>query len=154
MKSINAAKAEMLIRKPVREVFEAFVNPEITTKFWFTHSTGRLEEGKTRTWRWDMYNISVPVEVNVIDPNKKIIIVWGTGQERSTVQWDFKVVSPQATFVSITNSDFQESGVALIRQVIDSTQGFNLVVAGLKAWLEHGISLNLVEDKFPIEMRK
>ena len=30
------AKAEMLIRRPVAEVFEAFVNPVITSKFWFT----------------------------------------------------------------------------------------------------------------------
>jgi uncharacterized protein YndB with AHSA1/START domain len=37
------AKAEMLIRKPSAEVFEAFVNPEVTTKFWFTKSSGRLE---------------------------------------------------------------------------------------------------------------
>ena len=37
------AKAEMLIRKPVAEVFEAFVDPEITRKFWFS---GRLETGK------------------------------------------------------------------------------------------------------------
>ena len=29
-------KEEMLIRKPVHEVFEAFINPDITTKFWFT----------------------------------------------------------------------------------------------------------------------
>ena len=27
------ARAEMLIRRPVAEVFEAFINPEITTKF-------------------------------------------------------------------------------------------------------------------------
>lgn len=40
------AKTGMLIRKPVAEVFEAFVNPEITTKFWFTKSNGRLEAGK------------------------------------------------------------------------------------------------------------
>jgi uncharacterized protein YndB with AHSA1/START domain len=39
-------KAQMLIRKPVKDVFEAFVNPAITTKFGFTKSTGRLEEGK------------------------------------------------------------------------------------------------------------
>lgn len=30
------AKTEMLIRRPVAEVFEAFIEPEITTKFWFT----------------------------------------------------------------------------------------------------------------------
>jgi len=41
------AKAQMLIRKPVAEVFEAFVDPAITTKFWFTESSGRLEPGKT-----------------------------------------------------------------------------------------------------------
>ena len=40
------AKAEMLIRKPVAKVFEAFVDPEITRRFWFTKSTGRLETGK------------------------------------------------------------------------------------------------------------
>ena len=40
------AKAEMLIRKPVAEVFEAFVDPEITRRFSFTKSTGRLETGK------------------------------------------------------------------------------------------------------------
>jgi uncharacterized protein YndB with AHSA1/START domain len=33
------AKAELLIRRPVAEAFEAFVNPEITTRFWFTRSS-------------------------------------------------------------------------------------------------------------------
>ena len=36
----------MLIRRPVAEVFEAFANPDITTQFWFTKSSGRLEAGK------------------------------------------------------------------------------------------------------------
>jgi uncharacterized protein YndB with AHSA1/START domain len=44
----------MLIRKPVAEVFEAFVNPDITTKFWFTKSSGRLEAGKQVQWEWEM----------------------------------------------------------------------------------------------------
>ncbi len=30
---IPIVKSEMLIRRPVDEVFEAFINPEITTKF-------------------------------------------------------------------------------------------------------------------------
>ena len=29
------ARAEMLIRKPVNEVFEVIINPDITTNFWF-----------------------------------------------------------------------------------------------------------------------
>lgn len=30
------AKAEMLIRRPIAEVFEAFVDPAITARFWFS----------------------------------------------------------------------------------------------------------------------
>lgn len=36
-------KAEMLVRRPVPEVFEAFVNPELTTRFWFTRGSGSLQ---------------------------------------------------------------------------------------------------------------
>jgi uncharacterized protein YndB with AHSA1/START domain len=43
---VPTARAEMLIRRPVSEVFEAFVDPAITSKFWFTRSSGRLELGK------------------------------------------------------------------------------------------------------------
>ncbi len=64
---IPVAKAEMLIRKPVAEVFEAFINPEITTKFWFTKSSGRLEPGKQVTWTWEMYDHSIKVIVKEID---------------------------------------------------------------------------------------
>jgi hypothetical protein len=46
LKQVPMAKTGMLIRKPVADVFEAFINPDITTKFWFTKSSGRLEVGK------------------------------------------------------------------------------------------------------------
>jgi uncharacterized protein YndB with AHSA1/START domain len=35
---VPVMKTGMLIRKPVAEVFEAFVNPDITTQIWFTKS--------------------------------------------------------------------------------------------------------------------
>lgn len=53
------------------------------------------------------------------------------------------------TFVRITESGFSGSGDEIAQQVSDSTQGFSLVLAGLKALLEHGIRLNLVADRFP-----
>jgi uncharacterized protein YndB with AHSA1/START domain len=54
-----AAKTGMLIRKPVAEVFEAFIEPDITTKFWFTKSSGRLEVGKQVKWEWEKYGHSL-----------------------------------------------------------------------------------------------
>ena len=86
LRQVPAAKTGMLIRRPAADVFEAFVNPDITTKFWFTRSSGRLEAG---------------------------------------------------------------NGDELVTQVTNSTQGFSLLLAGLRAFLEHGIRLNLVADRFP-----
>lgn len=36
-----------------------------------------------------------------------------------------------------------------MRQVGDSAGGFSFVLAGLKAWLEHNVRLNLVPDRHP-----
>ena len=52
------AEAALLIRRPVAEVFEAFVDPAITTRFWFSKSSGRLEPGARITWSWEMYGAS------------------------------------------------------------------------------------------------
>jgi uncharacterized protein YndB with AHSA1/START domain len=145
----NFAKAEMLIRKPVEEVFEAIINPEITTKFWFTKASGRLDENKKVEWVWEMYNHSVPVYVKSIQPQKKIIIDWGNDEDLSTVEWTFKKINNNETFLSIVNSGFKGAGDKIISQVRDSTEGFTIVLAGLKAWLEYGIRLNLVADRFP-----
>ncbi|WP_236978872.1 hypothetical protein [Membranihabitans maritimus] len=43
-------EAQMLIRQPIARVFQAFVDPAITTKFWFTISTGKLKESEKYTW--------------------------------------------------------------------------------------------------------
>ncbi|AFD08878.1 SRPBCC family protein [Solitalea canadensis] len=145
------AKAEMLIRKPVTEVFEAFVNPEITSMFWFTKSSGRLEEGKEVTWTWEMYNVSVPVNVKSVVPNKTILISWGNYKEETTVEWTFTEMKNNSTFVSIVNSGFKGDNEQLIAQIRDATEGFTLVLAGLKAYLEHTIQLNLVGDRFSQE---
>lgn len=146
--SLIVAKAEMLIRKPVEEVFEAFVNPGITTQFWFTKSSGRLDKHKQVEWTWEMYNYTAPVQVLSIVTNKKIVIEWGNAEEATIVEWGFKSLDT-GTFVSIVNSGFQGDTNKLIAQVRDSTEGFTLVLAGLKALLEHNIRLNLVGDRFP-----
>jgi uncharacterized protein YndB with AHSA1/START domain len=145
----NFAKAEMLIRKPVREVFEAVINPEITTNFWFTKSSGRLDENKKVEWVWEMYNHRIPVFVRSIQPPEKMIIDWGNEGEQTTVTWTFKIVNEKETFLSIVQSGFKGAGDKLVSQVRDSTDGFTIVLAGMKAWLEFGIRLNLVADRFP-----
>jgi uncharacterized protein YndB with AHSA1/START domain len=146
---VPITKTGMLIRKPVAEVFEAFINPQITTKFWFTKSSGRLEDGAQVQWDWEMYEISIPVSVKAIEPNKRIVITWPGYSSLTTVEWEFDPQMDGTTFVRITESGFTGDGDELVKQVTDSTQGFTLVLAGLKAFLEHGIRLNLVADRYP-----
>jgi uncharacterized protein YndB with AHSA1/START domain len=146
---VPISRTGMLIRGPVAEVFEAFINPDITTKFWFTKSSGRLEAGKQVQWEWEMYSVSIPVTVKAIEPNQRIVIEWPGYSGLSTVEWTFAPQDDGTTFVSITEAGFTGDGDELVKQVTDSTQGFTLVLAGLKAYLEHNIQLNLVADRFP-----
>jgi uncharacterized protein YndB with AHSA1/START domain len=139
----------MLIRKPVAEVFEAIVNPEITTKFWFTRSSGRLAVGRPIRWDWEMYDVSIEVTAKAIEPNRRIVIEWPGYSGPTTVEWTFAPVEDSTTFVRVTESGFTGNGDQLAKYVADSTQGFALMLAGLKALLEHGVRLNLVGDRYP-----
>lgn len=134
----------MLIRRPIEEVFDAFVDPAVTSKFWFSRSTGRLAPGERVTWYWDHYGVSGEVLVKALEANKRIVIEWPT-----PVEWTFTPREDGATFVSIVASGFTGSDDERVAQALDSTEGFNLVIAACKAFLEHGIDLRLIADKNP-----
>lgn len=143
------AKAELLIRRPVAEVFEAFAAPDVIARFWFDRSTGRLEPGKTVRWHWESFNLVVLVRVRAIERDRRILIEWGQdGEDTTTVEWIFTPRSKDTTYVSVVNKGFVGSGDEIVRQALDATGGFGLVLAAAKAYLEHGISLNIVADRF------
>jgi uncharacterized protein YndB with AHSA1/START domain len=146
---VPVAKTGMLVRRPVAEVFEAIVDPDLTTQFWFTRSSGRLEVGRPVQWDWEMYDVSAKVIAKAIEPGKRIVIEWPGYSGPTTVEWTFTPHGQDATFVEVTESGFTGDGDELTRYVADSTQGFTLMLAGLKALLEHGIRLNLTADRYP-----
>ncbi|WP_316821071.1 SRPBCC family protein [Pedobacter gandavensis] len=139
-------EVQMLIRKPVASVFQAFVEPEITKNFWFTKSSGRLETGKSITWEWEMYDVSSTVMVKEMISNEKITILWD--QYSTIVDFLFEATSAESTYVSIRQYGFQTTGDELLAEINDASGGFTTVLDGLKAYLEHGINLNLIADKF------
>ena len=150
MSNAQTVEAQMLIRKPAAEVFEAFIDPAITKNFWFTRGSGRLEVGKTITWEWEMYGVTTNILVKEIVPNEKISI---EGDEPpTTVDFLFTPLGQDATYVVIRNYGFQQSGDELLALIKDLTGGYTTVLDGLKAYLEHGINLNLIADKYPKEM--
>lgn len=142
------SQAQMLIRKPAKIVFEAMIVPEITTQFWFTKSSAKLETGKTVKWQWEMYGASADVEVKEIITNEKIVFEWGAPKRQ--VVFEFKAMDENQTHVTATETGYIETGEELLAAIRDSTGGFTTVLDGMKAFLEHGIKLNLIGDKFPV----
>lgn len=137
-------RAHMLIRKPVEVIFEAFIDPAITSKFWFTRGSGKLQQGGKVTWHWDMYGAAAEVAVLAVERNRRILIAWPT-----PVEWVFSPRGDNDTFVTITASEFAGTDDQKVARALDSMGGFSFLLAGCKAFLEHGVMLNLVADHNP-----
>ena len=149
-KNIYCTEVQMQIRKPVSEVFEAFINPERTRHFWFTKGSSKLEVNKKVTWEWEMYNVSATVIAKEILNNKKLVFEWGDNSR--TVEIAFSTLLDSSTYVIINEWGYSQTGDELLAAIKDSTSGFTTVLDGLKAYIEHGIDLNLIRDKFPREI--
>ncbi len=139
----------MLIRRPVGEVFQAFTEPETVTKFWFSRSSGPLTSGATVKWDWEPYGVSAEVKVLEFEQDRRILTEWPGASGPTTVEYLFVAQPDDTTWVQVTERGFASTGDELVREVADSTQGFTLVLAGMKAWCEHGLELGLVWDRYP-----
>lgn len=143
------AKAQLLIRKPVAQVFEALLDPAITSRFWFSKGSGRLETGKRIRWDWEMYGVHTEVDVKAIETNKRILIEWNGPENPSLVEWTFEDKGNDSTFVVVKNWGFKGDDNEVVAAAIDSTGGFTFLIAALKVFLEHGIEPNFVVDHAP-----
>lgn len=142
------ASAGMLIRRPVGEVFEAFVDPAVTSRFWFTGGSGRLAPGARVRWNWAMYGVGTDVVVKAIEPERRILVDWDVDSEPTEVEWRFEGRGEE-TWVTVENRGFKGSAHERANKALDSTGGFALVLAGAKIWLEHGIEPGFVVDRHP-----
>lgn len=138
------ARTQMLIRAPAARVFEAFVDPAITTRFWFTRASAPLRAGAEVVWYWDMYGAEGQVHVETFERPHRLRITWP-----NPVEWRFEDRGDGTTLVVIEASGFAGDPEARMRDALDQQEGFALVLAGCKAFLEHGISLDLVADHAP-----
>ena len=143
--SAPVVRAEMLIRRPAADVFNAFVDPAITTKFWFSKSSDKLEAGKRVRWEWEMYGVGDDIDVKAVTPDERIVFEWSFPKS-NTVEMTF-TPHKEGTILRIVNSGLR--GDDVFTEALDLTQGWNIVLCAAKAWLEHGVELNAVADKAP-----
>lgn len=146
------ARTGMVIRKPVETVWQALTDPDITARFWFSGGEGRLDrKGATARWTWSWYGFHVDAVAIEAEPPRLLIFDWGTPGE-APVRVEYRLVPIEGgTFVEIDIWGFSGDDAARTKAAVDSAGGFSFVLAGLKAFLEHGIELGLVPDRFPKE---
>jgi uncharacterized protein YndB with AHSA1/START domain len=132
----------MLIRKPPADVFRAFADPAVTTKFWFTKSSGPVVEGAQLVWEWEMFGAKAPIAVKHVERDRRIVFEWAGGR---TVEMKF-VPHQGHTYVSVTETGYPGTGDDAVAAAIDSIGGFALVLAAAKALLEHDVVLRVVAD--------
>jgi uncharacterized protein YndB with AHSA1/START domain len=136
------ARAEMLVRSPVAEVFNAFVDPGTITKFWLESTTGPLVKGARVVWRFMVPGAKETVTVTALDDQQRIAFDWSNGMG---VTLTFGKKGDRATSIAVEVTGFH--GGDAEDQVVTATEGFSIVLCDLKTLLESGRSANLVRDK-------
>jgi uncharacterized protein YndB with AHSA1/START domain len=146
----------MLIRKPVSDVFEAMVNPDITSRFWFTRGSGRVEAGKTLVWEWGQFGVNDTVDILEVIENEFISLHWALGEIKTTVEIKFESKSDNSTLVNVFEKGFwkespseSENLEEVLNMMLGQKGGWTLVLASMKAWLEHELDLKLIADHKP-----
>jgi uncharacterized protein YndB with AHSA1/START domain len=141
----------MLIRRPPPDVFQAIVDPAITTKFWYTKSSGKMTPGAELNWQWEMYSVSSNVAVLEVEENRLVRFEWSgySPDQPTTVEFRFRLFDDEATYVQITEVGFSGDGDRLVECATDSTAGFAFLLSSLKAFLEHDVILSVTLDAHP-----
>jgi len=140
MNELLNAKASIEILKPLEEVFEAIVNPDIMSNYFLQSSTGRLEEGVTVEWKFPEFDDIFPVTGKVIKAYDYISFDWSGGIEGMIVEIFLESYQDVFTVVRIKES-FMKMDEEGLKQAIGQTEGWANFLACLKANVEYGINL-------------
>lgn len=148
---IPIAKTSMIIRRPVSEVFNSFVDPEKITKFWLSSTTAPLGPEVSVVWEFMVEGAVTNVEVTYFDLDKQIDIRWEDG---SISELRFDKIDDNKSIIDIKSYGFTGTPEEVLETAIDSTSGFTIVVCDLKTYLEEGRSMNICRDKAELITRQ
>ena len=134
-------KVGLVIQRSPHEVFEAIVDPSQMKNYFISESTGRMEEGKSITWKFPEMDMRFPIQVQKIEIDQYISYSWKdpAGYE-TTVEMSLIPKPNNSTFVSITEKDRQNNEEGL-KWLKSNTEGWANFLACLKSWIEYGINL-------------
>lgn len=145
------------IGKPVHDVFEAVADPGQLSRYFTTGgASARLEQGRVVEWEFADYPGAFPVEVVELVPDEKIVLRWDAAEGEQPIALNEEIkTAPYKTEVTMRFTPLDEGRRTLVeiweegwredQDGLDASygncQGWAQMLAALKAWIEHGISL-------------
>lgn len=128
------------ILKPANEVFEAIADPDKMANYWFSSGTGRVEQEKAITWRYEEYNAEGLIHVLEVEENKKIVFSWGEEGQETVVTITLEKLDESSTKIEIIESGFKEDDPDLVDKLVGQKGGWVYMLTCLKGYLENGIN--------------
>lgn len=126
-------QTQMQINVPANKAYEAFVNPEEISGFWFSHSSERWETGKTITLKYVEYNAELDIEIVHMEENRLIQFTWGN----RLVDIHFEE-NDNGVIVTTIEQDFDKNEV---EQLLGQKEGWVYMLSCLKAYLEYNVEI-------------
>ncbi|MBK9098813.1 MAG: SRPBCC domain-containing protein [bacterium] len=136
------AKVQLGILKPAGEIFDAIVNPDTMTKYFISESTGKMESGKTLTWKWTDYVGEHEIKVGKIEQDKVVSFEWNGSGLNCVVVITLESKGENKTLVKITESDWPADYKGA-NQCMGQVEGWTHFLLCMKAYLEYGIDLRV-----------
>lgn len=137
---ISEITSKMRFDKSTSEVFEALVDSEKIGNYWFSNSSGRLEEGKKITWIYQEYNAELTIKVIEVERDKRIVYKWGEDEQETTVTFYLRKEQDGSTVLEVTESGFNTNDPEIVNILLGQKEGWMYMLTCLKGYLENGIS--------------
>ncbi len=134
------------ILKPVKEVFDALIDPTRMSHYFISGASGPMKAGTTVELEFADVGAKVPVEVIEVEENRRIVYEWAACGAGSRVTIQLKAEGPDTTVVTINEAKFpmDDEGV---KRAMGQTAGWTYTLCCLKAYLQYGINLRLGLNK-------
>lgn len=132
-----------IIDKPVETVFEAVADPgQLSAHFTTGGASGRMQAGETVMWEFADFPGPFPVKVLRVEPPHLIRFDWprNDGKGENHVTFQFQPVGEGRCKVSVTKSGWSPNAGGL-QMAYGNCMGWSMMLAAMKAWLDHGIML-------------
>jgi uncharacterized protein YndB with AHSA1/START domain len=137
------ARASMMIAAAPERVFDALVEPDSLRRYWLAAASAPLRLGQPARWTFLVPGAEAETTATALDRPHRLAWDWSDG---TTVEITIEAEGAE-TVVAVACSGFAGDAQARLATALATTEGFAIVLADLKTWLETGRPAGLTAAK-------